>query len=319
MPIQNFIPDEYAKNMAQEAMQVVPLDLSQSQGEYIINKVYQFAALAGDALNQDTTLSLNLEQAQVISQFIGEWTFHKAIDMIRANVKEDHWDNILQQVAFAIFQRAKESMIANVSKDDLVKVIEQEVKNSYEYAMRELANSGVIEEKALPEILERSNLDEMAQIVYDSDSSISDEQRVKNQKYASIALLLKTVDSDRRQKILKNIEQKEPIQSYLEDEHLVEKVDPKQLNDCVKKLNEAAETKKYEPPPVNYLALIKELGEDTSEKEIYDLVKYERKKINNFVALALEDEPTKDMVVKFSPHLSKVIYRYLKTKVNIEN
>ena len=61
--------------------------------------------------------------------------------------------------------------------------------------------------------------------------------------------------------------------------------------------------------------LIKELSEEYSEKEIYNLVRFERKKISNFIAFALEDEPTRDMAVKFSQQMAKVVYRYIKAKL----
>ena len=95
MPIANFNPQEFGQSLAHQAQQVIPEDLTEEQTQYVVNKVYQFCVLAGNALNQDPNITFDANQACVIAQFIGEWTFHKSIDVIRANIPQDCWDQTL--------------------------------------------------------------------------------------------------------------------------------------------------------------------------------------------------------------------------------
>ena len=114
--------------MTTEAQEVIPKEFNQEQGNYILNKVFQFGMVAGDALKKDPDVNfLSVEQAQVIIQFIAEWTFHKAIDIIKSDIEEKHWDEILQKLAFPIFLKAKETQINGLSSVDAAKIIEKQV------------------------------------------------------------------------------------------------------------------------------------------------------------------------------------------------
>lgn len=318
MAIKDFNPNEFAQGIAQQAMQVIPADISKEQGDYIINKVYQFAMLAGDALNQDPNVDLNLSQAQLITQYIAEWTYHKSIDIIRSSIPQDYWDQILQQIAFAIFQKAKELRAEGNDLSNVNDAIETIVSHSYQFAIKELANNGILAEDAIPEILSHSNLKDMAQKTYEPDETVSQEQREINLKYASVALLLKSMEQKHRDKILSNLDGKEEIESYMQDKDLAGKVKAEDVKECLDEIKKSVIKKKKEEPKVNYITLIKELKEKYSEQEIYNLVKFERKKISNFVSFAIEDEPSKDLLVKMSPYMARAIYAYLRAKLNTE-
>ena len=103
MAIEGFDFQEFSKNLAQQATSVVPADLSENDKTYVINLVYSYCNLAGDALSKDENINLNVEQASIVCQFIGEWSFHKSIDVIRAGVPVDFRDEVMQKVAFTVF------------------------------------------------------------------------------------------------------------------------------------------------------------------------------------------------------------------------
>ena len=135
MPIQGFDYKAYAKNLAEQVGPALPPDIADPDRQYIINTVHNFCYMAGEALANDTKVTLDANQASIITQLIGEWTFHKAIDIIRSNIDPQFRDGILQKVAFTIFEIAKTATIKNMSQGDILAIVEFQVKKAYNEAL----------------------------------------------------------------------------------------------------------------------------------------------------------------------------------------
>ena len=119
MPIEGFDFKEFARNLAEQVGPALPPDIADADKQYIVNIVHNFCYMAGEAISNDTTINFNAEQASIVSQFIGEWAFHKAIDSIRGNIPPQLRDGILQKVAFTVF----ESFLFAISCPVLVVVV----------------------------------------------------------------------------------------------------------------------------------------------------------------------------------------------------
>lgn len=314
MAIDNFDHQEFGKNLAQQAQQVIPSDLTEEQQKYAVNKVYQFCILAGNALTQDPNLSYNANQASIIVQFIGEWTFHKSVDVIRANIPQDCWDQILQEIAFAVFEMAKHTQNNNVSPDQAVSMVEAEVIASYENCLRELVKAGKIKETEIENILAYSNIDLMAQ-ASTPDSPASKAEEEKALKYASIALLLKTLPELKREKILASMDQQEAgqIRMLMQIPDLEERIDPNLVDKFLKNFkSNVPSIKRHIYSQTNNIMSLK--GQFT-ELEIKKVIQFERKKIRDYVDFCLVDIPTAYARVEFSPHVAGIITNYIKSKL----
>ena len=86
MPIEGFNPEEFSKNLTSQVVGVIPQDLSEEDKKFVVNIVYKFLIMAAGALNKDDNSPLNAQQASTITQFIGEWAFHKSVDLSRAKI-----------------------------------------------------------------------------------------------------------------------------------------------------------------------------------------------------------------------------------------
>ncbi|MCK7485706.1 MAG: hypothetical protein MZU97_09230 [Bacillus subtilis] len=323
MAIENFNPEEFGKNPFQQACQLVPKDLTEEQQKYVVNKVYQFCVLAGNALNQDQNLSLNSNQAVMITQFIGEWTFHKSIDLIKSGVPHDCWDQVLQEIAFAVYETAKQTQINGIDPEKTIGIVEKAVNASYENSLRELAKNRKINEAEISNILTYSNIDKMAEKQNPPDNPSAQQPQQTQQaqidqkslKFAAIAILLKTLSKEKFEKILASMdaEQVAQIKKFLAIPNLEQKVDPAIVEQFLKDFkNNMNSIKQYVQENLNPFDELKELF---SEIEIKKAVQGERKKIKEYVNYCLVDIPTSYKNVEFSPLLSKVIANYIKDKL----
>ena len=319
MPIPNYVPQEFAKNLAQQAMQVVPEDITEEQKKYVVNKVYQFCTLAGDAINNDPGLNYDVNKASVISQFIGEWTFHKSIDLIRGGIPAEHWDTVLQQVAFSVFEVAKHTQTENMDQRQSATLIEQEVKACYEKTIRGLAQAGNISAEKSNEALNCSNIDQMAEDP--QTMTISKEEEDRTLKFASIALLLLSVSPEKAEKILANLPEKEAhqIHNYMKIPDLDQKLDPRLANEFLTTLNSRMiSMPKQQSIPDKYVNTIKNLSSSPHEKDyIISSFSFERSKIKDFVSFCFKVNSQENEETALSPHVSRIIASYVKQKLKV--
>lgn len=310
MPIQGFNPQEFAKNLAHQATDLAPADFSTDYKNYIVSKVYQFCMLAGDAVNKDPELNLNAEQASIISQFIGEWTFHKSVDVIKSDIPRDCWDHILQTLAFAVFEIAKKTQIQGMNSEDAVKVVEEAVKVNYEKIIHDLANQGKLEKDKINDMLSRSNIDDMAV----TNKPLQHDE--KFMKLASIALLLTTFSNDKAERILAGMSQEQAlkIREYMNIKDLDQKLDAnialEHLNEFKNKFN-SLETK---IPAV--MLNIKNFNNLYTDEEILKTVENERLNIKEYVKNCLLKEPDLNGQYLLSNPISKIVYNHIRSKLS---
>jgi len=331
MPIENFDAQKFAQGLAQQAVQLVPQEFEQPQKEYVVNKVYQFCMLAGNALNQDVSISLNSDQACSICQFIGEWTFHKSIDMIGAGLSSELWDTILQQVAFAIFEAAKYTQVNKFEHNQAAATVENEAKASYERTLQELAKAGKINSADIPKILSFSNMENMAEENARRNQQNPQNPQPQNQpqkanidneksmKYASIALFIKTLPEAKVKRIFGILgnEEIQEITAYLDMPDLEDKIDPSVASKYLKEFREIF-CKKEQSLPEDFCSKILNLKMNYNEIDIRNAVKFERPVIKNYVGLCLDNDRRKLEKLNLSPYVASVVYDYITSKLTPE-
>ena len=109
--IENFNPEEFANNLAEQARELVPPEFPQEEQDFIVTYVKNFCIMSGDALVKDLSVKLDAEQASFITQIIGEWTFHKSVDLIRGGINVEFREEILKKVAFTVFEICKTAIL----------------------------------------------------------------------------------------------------------------------------------------------------------------------------------------------------------------
>lgn len=315
MAITTLNPQEFAKDLAQQAVNYVPADLSEENKTYVARKVFDFSLIAGNHLTERFKEQLNDEQARIIIQFIGEWTFHKSIDIIRAEIPFEHWAEILQQVAFAALQNAIQAFLEGQDQTKIAASIELQVAAAYEACIKNLAQAGVIPEEKISEVIAYSNVDKMAKET--TGSVVNDEDKLI--KYVAVAIVLKKMSKEKIAGILSNFTtaEQEQINSYLKIEGLEQKIDPalvyKYLTELKKNVANIARPKASET-----VAGIKALKKRFKDEAIFNTLSYERSYILDYVETCLFESTANALKVEFSPYIGKILYSYVKSKLALQ-
>lgn len=306
MPIEGFDYKEFAKSLSEQVGPALPPDIPDADKQYIVNIVFNFCYMAGEAIANDTSLNFNAQQASIVSQFIGEWAFHKSIDIIRSGIDPQFRDAILQKIAFTIFEIAKTAIIKNLPQADMIAVVEHHVKKAYAEALDELKKRGVLNEEQVKEALSHSNIDEMAKA--QAQQQIEEQQTAQSQpvqeqsqssayiqqtndtkilKLATFAIVLRQLPPEKRQGVLSRFSPEDAaiLSDYASMDDLESKLDKGLVVKCLK------EIKKTLPPPRKlstskmYDRLYK-IVKNSDISKISNMIMKERQVVKSFVSSA---------------------------------
>ena len=231
MTAEGFKYKEFAEDLSGQAKAVVPNELSPQDQEYVYNTVKNFCFIAGEALANDKEHTYTVDQASIITQFIGEWSFHKSLDIIRGNVPVQFRDGIMQKIAFTIFEIAKQATFKGLPQDQMIGLVEHHVKKAYNEALEELMKRGALTEQQAQNAANQSNIDEMAKAENEALDNASD---LKILKLAAFALIAKKLPNDKMTVLLNKFDKTDAnvILQYIQLDDLETKIDPSLLKQC---------------------------------------------------------------------------------------
>ncbi len=308
--IEGFDHKAFAKNLATQAGQVVPADIPPADKKFVVDIVYKFSFLCGDALVKDETINLNGQQASLITQFIGEWSFHKSIDLIRSKIDPSLREGILQRVAFTVFEIAKQATLKRMPQEQIIPLVEHHVNVCFKQALEDLKKKGVLDDKAEQDALSQSNIDAMAQTEAEKEAIGADMSDTKILKLASLALLIKNFPQAKLKSILSkfNKPEREVLIQYLSMKDLETKIDTKITQRCLKEIKQTLP----EPQNMSMERIQKKIFKivKNSDKEVIsNIIKDERPQIREFVLCAAEHD------CEIPARVANVICKYLEEKI----
>jgi len=348
MAIQGFNYEEFAKNLATQAQEIVPAEFNDIQKQYVVNTLYNFSKVAGESLSNDKELNFNADQAVMITQIIAEWSFHKSVDLIKSGIPQQFWDPIMQKIAWTIYEVAKQTFKQGLPQDQILSLIEHHVKKAYEEAIHELNEKNLIDKALMEKAEKQSNIDSMMQemqenqevqappsppaaqnipspsaqppapvnagtpaVPVDMSKPIEPYKPPKLLKLVAVALLLKRVTDDRVQTILNHFEQDDAgtVLRYMYVDNLEEKVDPSVTMRVLEDIGRNLPS----ATEVNTNILverIKAAAEMMDRNKLESLVQLERPNVRRLVFNAMEGE-----FYKMPPRVAAVVASHLEHSV----
>ena len=312
--LKTFNCDAFAKDLAGQASQVIPADIQKEDKEFVVNIIFRFCKMAGDALVGEQNSKLNAQQASLITQFIGEWIFHKSVDIIRAGIELKYREGILQKIAFTVFDIAKKAVERDMPQEQLISLVEAQVKKCFEKAIDELKQKGILSEQTTQNALTQSNIDAMAVEQVEAETAqdiaiMSDEKIIK---LASLAVLIKNFPTEKLKNILQkfNKPERDVLMKYLKMPDLEEKLDMRATMRCLEEMKSALP----ETVVVSYYRAYKKMCKivkNSSKETIFNIIDNDRPLIKEFVNACY----TKNKA-KVPAYIADVVSKYLEENVS---
>ena len=328
MPIEGFDYKAFAVDLSKQAMEILnqqggnaaPDSLTDADKKTIVETVRKFCFMCGEALSNDPQLKFTAEQASLVTQFIGEWTFHKSIDLINGKIPQQNRDAVLQVIAANIFNTAKLAIIKKMPQETLISLIEEKVKQVYSDELQKLVKRNVISQQHFDQAVNKSNLNDMVQkteeaanaenvVAAQTSSSPKDK---KTLKLAALAIVLKKLPKDKANLILNTLGNQDVVHviNYMKMSNLEDKIDHsviiKSLEE-IKKLIPMSDTVNVPRLLSKYYKTLKTVPPDVLSK----IAMNEREAVRDFI---LDTKfPAADM---FSPHVIQSLVTSVEEKIN---
>ncbi len=312
--IKTFDFKSFSRDLASQASQVVPNDIKKEDKAFVIAIVERFCEMAGSALVNEENTKLNAQEASLITQFIGEWIFHKSIDIIRAKIDPKFREGVLQKVAFTVFDIAKKAVEKQMPQDQLITLVEAHVKKCFVKAIEDLQARGIINEKETQNALSQSNIDAMAveQVEEETNVDIACMSDSKIIKLASLAILIKNFPSDRIKAVLQkfNKPEREVLLKYLKMDDLEEKLDMRATMKCFEEMKNALPEIVVISFERAYKKLCK-IVKNSSKESILHIIDNERPCVQEYVLSCYTPKAK-----KVPPYIADTISKYLEENVS---
>lgn len=162
MPIEGFDYQLFAKDLSEQAKKFVPSELDDSQAIYVINKVREIMKLYGEKISNEKIVFTN-RQAMFISQTMGEWSFHKTIDLIKSEVNLEYINIILQKINDVIYELIKHMMKINIPEEKILNQVENKINEVYKAELYKLKKINVINNVVYNKALKQSSIDDFVE------------------------------------------------------------------------------------------------------------------------------------------------------------
>ena len=324
MPIEGFDYKAFALDLSKQALEVLmqpgtnaaPSTLTDAEKKGIVETVKKFCFMAGEALSNDAQLKFNAEQASLVTQFIGEWTFHKSIDLIKGQIPQPNREPVLQIIAANIFNTAKLAIIKNMPQEALINLVEEKVKQVYADELEKLVKKGVLTQQQCDVALNTSNLNDMVQKAEEQvkeekiqQTSAADK---KTLKLAALAVVLKKLPEQKTNQILNSLEKADVqhVINYMRMSNLEEKIDRQVM------LKSLEEIKKMLPMAdvINVPKLLKrhyKLLKSTPVDVLSRIACNERDAVKDFIL-----DTNFAAMDNFSPHVIQSLVNSVETMIN---
>ena len=154
--------DSFVSSMTRQVEGVIPSDVNQETIDYITNTMDSFMRMAYEAISNDKELNPTENDYILLLQILAEWIFHKSVDISRAKLPFELWDNIMQHIAFTIFEIVKQSWKREITEDVIVDAVARHVDKCYKERLKELFDNKKITKEIFEAAIAESNIDKMA-------------------------------------------------------------------------------------------------------------------------------------------------------------
>lgn len=153
----------FAKDLTKQAKNSMPEDIALGHKKEFLDRIYDFTYIAGEAFCNDESIE-NSETKKMLTQIISEWTFHKYIDLLRSDIPAMYHESILQKLGYVAYEMGRESALGNLSQDEMLNLVELQLKKSFEKACSNLVKNGQITQEVYESAMMQSNIDSMSTV-----------------------------------------------------------------------------------------------------------------------------------------------------------
>ena len=146
MTTEGFNYKDFAKDIAEQMPAVIPKSICEEDKKYLVSTVKHFIEKTGDAMQNAPFTNLSDEDFGYCLREIAEEVFYKGLCIITSGIPQKHWNSLLQNIAYIIFEVIKEFTENDFIQDEIITRITASVKTVFEKNIDKLMSEKEISE-----------------------------------------------------------------------------------------------------------------------------------------------------------------------------
>lgn len=286
MTIEGFDYKSLSEVVSSQVKDTVPSDIEDNVREYISQTMKNFVYLSGEALDNNFSDKYTASQAQMICNYIAEWTYHKSVDLAHSDIPQNEWEPILQNIAYVVFEQARDLVSQGLDDSEIYNILESKVEETFSQILANFSgqNKNPDEEFETTEV----DIDESAESEVGQTSPVSEDENVVSETEENKEAEDKVSDDvpekeqqneEREAAEVQNIEvtssEESQDEKYLKDEPELAGIESGNLANNVSESVEKEISKKTEDIPLQEDGRISEQQvEKTSDKELVSRINF---------------------------------------------
>lgn len=140
---------EFVTSLIVQVPEVIPEEYKKYELVFQ-NLMAKYMQLAYDDITNNEDENIQAER-EFIVQVIGEWSFHKIVDMLRLEIPTEHFDFVLQKITSSVYKTAISAVKKKLEQQEILDKVEKACIKSYFSAMNSL--SKVVKDEELKSVL----------------------------------------------------------------------------------------------------------------------------------------------------------------------
>lgn len=154
---------DFIENLIEQITSVLPEDINLLQISYLKNNMRKSMTMMASSYSDNEILgNLNFEEQCFYIQVIGEWSFHKEIDLFRSGISAKYWKVVMNKIWYTMWEVMYACVKNEAPHSATLNLLERFVNRTYNEAIEELKEQELIDEATEEQAKEQSNIDKMA-------------------------------------------------------------------------------------------------------------------------------------------------------------
>lgn len=112
---------KYSENISERIFSIIPDSVCVEDKEYLVSTIKKIMLMCGEAIvKNDSNVICQEEKFSLYLQLISMFALNKGLSCVYCGIPKKHWDSLIQNVAFIVFEQIKKYIENDTSSDEIM-------------------------------------------------------------------------------------------------------------------------------------------------------------------------------------------------------
>ena len=162
---------QYIEKLISQVSEIVPEDVNELQKNYLQTNMRKSMKLLVSSFKDNEILKAqDFDEQCFYIQIIGEWSFHKEIDLFRSGIPAKYWKVVMNKIWYVMWEVIYACAQNDAPRETTLKMVERFIERSYNEAIEELREQSIINTEIEENAKGQSNIAKLAKEIQELET-----------------------------------------------------------------------------------------------------------------------------------------------------